>query len=143
MAQRQQKSDSNIAKRINIMTHCYGVVVIGEISVRTKINNTWHQKMILGKMFQPFALILYFQKYKLRTPSVQIVKLLQSATWLTLYPTINLRYRNLSIKNSATKTPIYSVSAHRSNIHIFIIEKFRTTKCFFNFLYQLNFGIKK
>ena len=40
MVQRQQKSDSNIAKRINIMTHCYGVVVIGEISVRTKINST-------------------------------------------------------------------------------------------------------
>ena len=62
MVQRQQKSDSNIAKRINIMTHCYGVVVIGEISVRTKINNTQHQKMMLAKTFQPCALIMCFSK---------------------------------------------------------------------------------
>ena len=51
-----------LLKRINIKTHCYGVVVIGEISVRTKINSTQHQKMILGKTFQPCALILYISK---------------------------------------------------------------------------------
>ena len=57
MVQRQQNSASNIAKR-----NKYKDAVIGEISVRTKINSTYHQKMILGKTFQPSALILYFSK---------------------------------------------------------------------------------
>ena len=42
-----------------------------------------------------------------------------------------------------SKALIYSVSAHRSNIHIFTTEKCKPRKCFFKFLYQWNFGIEK
>ena len=86
--------------------------------------------MILGKTFQPFPLILCFSKIKVKTPSLPNVKLLEGATWLTLYPTINLRYTKLSIKNSAneffkSKALIYSASADSSNIHFSLLRNVR------------------